>query len=77
LEITGAVLSVTIFLVASIAEICREIVGPTRMLEYADHWVILTRQNTKNSGGKTTEGDKLGVEMGKRKLILKNKSHAD
>jgi hypothetical protein len=36
---------VTLFLVA-MAEICREIEGPTRMLGYADDWMILTNKKT-------------------------------
>jgi hypothetical protein len=44
-----AVLSVTLFLVA-MAQLCRGIVGPTRILGYADDWVILTSNKyTKNS----------------------------
>jgi hypothetical protein len=43
--VQGAVLSVTLFLVA-IAEICSGIKGPTRMLGLADTWVILTSNKT-------------------------------
>jgi hypothetical protein len=37
--VRGAVLSVTLFLVAMV-EMCRGIEGPTRMLGYADGWVM-------------------------------------
>jgi hypothetical protein len=36
---------VTLFLVA-MSEICKGIEGPTRMLRYADYWVILTSNKT-------------------------------
>jgi hypothetical protein len=35
----------TLFLVAMV-EICKGIEGPTRMLRYADEWVILTCNKT-------------------------------
>jgi hypothetical protein len=39
---------VTLFLVV-MAEICRGVEGPTRMLGYADDWVILTINKTLNT----------------------------